>query len=93
MALQRLQKETGLGSSVKIFRNSMSEIKVLCHSCHQPIHIEHLAGITKTDGKEAWFCDNICCLVEFEKIINSEKMDVIFQNERQKKEKPIKTTG
>jgi hypothetical protein len=50
----------------------MSNRKVLCHSCHQPIHIEHLAGITNVDGREAWFCDNICCLVEFERITNSE---------------------
>ena len=50
----------------------MSEIKVLCYSCRQPIHIDHLAGITHAEGKEAWFCDNICCLLEFDKIINLE---------------------
>ena len=60
--------------------------KILCYSCHQPIHIEHLAGITRAKGKEAWFCDNIFCLLEFDKITNSE-IDV-----GQKKEKFIKTS-
>ena len=64
--------------------------KVLCHFCNQPIHIDHLAGITNTGGKEAWFCDNICCLLEFDKIINSKKTDTVIQNEKQKEEVLIK---
>jgi len=67
----------------------MGEIKVLCYSCHRPIHIDHFAGVTHAEGKEAWFCDNICCLLEFDKIINSEKTEVVIQGEKQKKEKSI----
>jgi hypothetical protein len=64
--------------------------KVLCHSCHNPIHIDHLAGITNAEGKEAWFCDNICCLLEFDKIINSEEKGGLSNNAvKQKEEKSI----
>ena len=63
---------------------------VLCHSCNRPIHIDHFAGIIMHEGKECWFCDNICCLLEFNKIINSERTDVVIQNEKQKEKMSIK---
>jgi hypothetical protein len=68
----------------------MEDKKVLCHSCKNPIHIDHLAGIMMVDGKQRWFCDNICCLLDFDKIINSEKTDVVIQNEKQKEKMPVK---
>ncbi len=67
--------------------------KVLCHSCNNPIHIDHLAGIIMHKGKECWFCDNICCLVEFNNIINSENTETVIQNEKQKEKVFIKTKG
>jgi hypothetical protein len=66
----------------------MTDIKVLCHSCHHPIYIDHLAGITNVGGKEAWFCDNICCLLEFDKVINSP-----IKNAKEKKEKSSQKAG
>ena len=54
--------------------------KVLCHSCKNPIHIDHVAGMVMIDRKQGWFCDNICCLVEFDQFINSEKKGGLSNN-------------
>lgn len=31
------------------------EVKVLCYSCGNPIHVDELGGVTKIKGKEAWY--------------------------------------
>jgi hypothetical protein len=71
----------------------MSDVKVLCYSCHRPIHIDHLAGITNVGGKEAWFCDNIYCLVEFTEVTGSWKNRGLGKHVGQKKEMSVKTSG
>ncbi len=38
--------------------------RVLCISCLKPIHVDHLGGVTRLDGEEAWFHDNIACLIQ-----------------------------
>jgi hypothetical protein len=71
----------------------MEDKKVLCHSCHNPIHIDHLAGITSHEGKECWFCDNTLCLFQFHQIINSENSGGSNQGEKQKEKVPIEAQG
>lgn len=34
------------------------EVKVLCYECSKPIHVDDLGGISKINGKEAWFHKN-----------------------------------
>lgn len=36
-------------------------MRIKCIFCKKPINIKRFAGITK----EGFFCNNICCLIEF----------------------------
>jgi hypothetical protein len=57
--------------------------KVLCHFCHKPIHIDHWGGVAKFNKEEIWYCDNICCLVQFREILDiEEKKETVIQNEK-----------
>lgn len=55
--------------------------KIFCHFCHKPIHIDHLGGTMKSKGEEIWFCDNICCVVEFNEMLEKEEAEIVVKEE------------
>jgi len=61
----------------------MTDIKVKCFFCGEPIHIDHFGGVCNINGKEAFFCDKITCLVQVQPVL--EKSEVVIINNKIKK--------